>query len=347
MPNQLSTLLAAQIRDHGPMPVSVFMAQALGHPQHGYYMIQQPFGIEGDFTTAPEISQLFGETLAVWVMSQAEMVKDAPIVQLVELGPGRGTLMHDLWRGLSALPDLRDRMQIHLVEFSAQLQEQQRAKLEGLPVTWHTTFETVPQKPSFIIANEFFDALPIEQAVYHNGHWHQRLVTQDEEDFLFTLGPALQGIYVDNPVDGAIYEYAPPAAEMMEDFCYFLRKNKGAMAVIDYGDFTPVDERVGETLQALYKHAPCSPLEHIGECDLTAHVAFDALHQLAIEGGCAIGFAATQREFLTQHGIRLRAEKLLAHATLDQARTLKSGLERLVAPNQMGDLFKVLTVDSF
>lgn len=340
----LSALLQGIISDEGPISVGTFMAMALGHPQYGYYMTNEPFGENGDFTTAPEISQLFGEMLSVWAMSIANQMPQKEL-QLIELGPGRGTLMHDLWRGLLAMPELREHIKIHLVEFSPRLRDLQKQKLADLPVTWHENFETVPQRPSIIIANELFDALPVEQAVYHDRAWHQRLVTFDEEDFLFTIGQRLQGIHVAQPKDGDIFEYAPVAMNLMEDLCYFLRRNSGAMAVIDYGDDVALDERIGETLQALYEHKPCSPLEHVGNCDVTAHVAFQALIAAAHEQGCDPQLA-TQREFLTQLGIRLRADKLLAKANLDQARALKSGLERLVAPDQMGDLFKVLTVIS-
>lgn len=340
--SELPDLLRALISDQGPIPVSTFMALCLGHPVHGYYMNREPFGVKGDFTTAPEISQLFGEMIAVWIMTKAQDMQD---VQLVELGPGRGTLMSDIWRGLSAMPELREKLKIHLVEFSPRLSALQQEKLAGLPVTWHENFEKVPQRPSLIIANEFFDALPIDQAVYHDGSWYQRLVTSEEEDFIFTLGPKLQGIYVENAKDGDIYEYAPSVTTMIEDLCYFLRKNSGTLLAIDYGDFTPLDERVGDTLQALYQHKPCSVLEHASKCDLTAHVAFAALDQVARESGCESALT-TQREFLTQLGIRLRAEKLLAGAMLEQARTIKSGLERLIAPDQMGDLFKVMTVEA-
>lgn len=338
----LSAVLQSMICDNGPISVGTFMALALGHPQFGYYMSHEPFGENGDFTTAPEISQLFGEMLAVWAMNIAPQFLGKEL-QLVELGPGRGTLMHDLWRGLSAMPELRSNLKVHLVEFSPRLRELQELKLAGIPVTWHESFETVPQKPSIIIANELFDALPVEQAVYHNGAWHQRLVMFDQDDFLFTLGLPLQGIHVDAPKDGDILEYNPASMNLMEDLCYFLRKNSGAMAIIDYGDDVELDKRTGETLQALHEHKPCSPLENVGTCDITAHVAFQALIHAAHEQGCDPQLM-TQREFLTQLGIRLRADKLLANASLDQARALKSGLERLVAPDQMGDLFKVLTV---
>lgn len=333
------------IHSQTPISIGTFMALCLGHPEHGYYMTKEPFGVKGDFTTAPEISQLFGEMLGVWAMTTIPQLPQSYGLQLVELGPGRGTLMSDLWRSLSAQPQLREQLHIHLVEFSPRLRAAQQEKLSGLPVTWHDTFDTVPQRPSLIIANEFFDALPIEQAEFHNGTWYERLITTEEEDLIFTLGKPLQGIYTKNPKNKDIFEYAPAATQMMEDLCYFLRKNKGAMVAIDYGDTTPLDERIGETLQALHEHKPCSVLEYLGECDLTAHVAFHSLCSIAVENGCDVA-VTTQREFLTQLGIRLRSEKLLGSATLEQARAIKSGLERLIAPDQMGDLFKVMVVHS-
>lgn len=343
---ELSNIIHNIIKENGPISIGTYMSLCLGHPQHGYYMQREAFGEQGDFITAPEISQLFGEMLAVWVMLTWERMGKPANIQLVELGPGRGTLMSDIWRSLAVQPELRDTIQIHLVEFSPRLQQVQQEALEGAPVTWHANFETVPQAPSIIIANEFFDALPIEQAIFHQDDWYQRLVTSDEIDLFFTRGEILQGIAEDEMPEDSIFEYAPLATTIMQQLCRFIDQNKGALLAIDYGDDAPLSERYGDTLQALRNHTMVDIFDEPGESDVTAHVAFSSLEMIAQEENCVTEPVITQREFLTQLGIRLRAEKLASKATDEQAEILYSGLDRLVDPHQMGDLFKVLQVFS-
>jgi NADH dehydrogenase [ubiquinone] 1 alpha subcomplex assembly factor 7 len=253
-------------------------------------------------------------------------------------------LMQDIWRGLSAMPAMRDKASIHLIEFSPRLQKIQSENLVGLPVTWHSDLTSVPKVPSLIIANEFFDALPVEQAVYHDGMWYQRLVAAEEEDLIVTLGKPLQGIAVDNPEDGAIFEYSPKIAEAMLEIGAFLKQNGGALLAVDYGDAVPLQNRIGDTIQALFEHKPVGIFDSPGNSDITAHVSFAALEEIAADTGADHVLTMTQREFLTQFGIRLRAEKLLSTANDNQSETIQSGLLRLIDANQMGDLFKVLQV---
>ncbi|MDB5478799.1 MAG: uncharacterized protein JWM96_1294 [Alphaproteobacteria bacterium] len=346
MTTPLSEILRTMIKENGPISIGTFMALCLSHPQYGYYMAREAFGAKGDFTTAPEISQLFGEMIAVWIVLSWEQLGKPDDLQLVELGPGRGTLMKDIWRGLSTRPELRDKLQIQLVEFSPRLQTVQKENLAGLPVTWHTHFEAVHNRPTIILANEFFDALPVEQAIFHQDAWYQRMITADDEDFLFALGAPLQGITEYGMPEFSIFEYAPLATSIMQQLCDFVKKNDGALLAIDYGDDFPLEERFGETIQALHKHKMVDIFELPGESDLTAHVSFASLSAIANEEGCTALPLQTQREFLTQLGIRLRAEKLLASATEDQAKDLQLSLQRLIDPLQMGDLFKVLQVYS-
>lgn len=340
----LSETLHELIKENGPISIGTYMSLCLGHPQYGYYMQREAFGAQGDFITAPEISQLFGESLAIWVMLTWEKMGKPKNIQLVELGPGRGTLMSDIWRSLSAQPDLRNIVQIHLVEFSPRLQQVQQEALHGAPVTWHATIDTLPAAPSIILANEFFDALPIEQAIFHQDDWYQRLVTSDEIDLFFTRGEILQGIAEDEMPEGSVFEYAPLATTVMQQLCRFIKQHGGALLAIDYGDDAPLSERFGDTLQALRAHTMVDIFDEPGHSDLTAHVAFSSLAMIAQEENCGTEPVITQREFLTQLGIRLRAEKLAARATEEQARDLYSGLDRLIDPHQMGDLFKVLQV---
>lgn len=332
------------VKQRGAISVAEYMALALGHPQYGYYMTRDPFGSNGDFTTAPEISQLFGEMVGVWVASVWERAGKPDNVRLVELGPGRGTLMADILRAVKNAGTFLDDTTIHLVEFSPTLRAAQRDKLNGHNVTWHDHIDDVPPGFTMIIANEFFDALPIEQAVFHDGHWRKRMITAAEEDLIFTIGPALNGIHVQNPTDGAIYEYAPMAADIMAALSRRVADRGGAMLIIDYGDDVPVDERVGDTLQALHKHAPAPVLENTGLSDITAHVSFAALRDVALENMCAPAPVITQREFLLSHGIHMRADHLSRAATDAQRADMLAGLGRLVDADKMGHLFKVLEV---
>ncbi len=340
--NPLENLIRDIVRQRGHITVGEYMTLALGHPQWGYYMSREPFGAQGDFTTAPEVSQLFGEMLGVWAMTTWEKMGKPENVQLVELGPGRGTLMRDMLRAFHVMPDFKP--QVHLVEFSPRLKQIQSETLAGHSVVWHEHFEDLPDAPSIIVANEFFDALPIEQAVFHDGNWFQRVIVAHDGDLIFSLGKPLQGLYVENPKNGDIYEYAPLATMMMEEICAFLNRNKGALLAVDYGDDVPLDKRIGETLQALHDKKPSDVLAHIGASDLTAHVAFASLAGIAAEMGCTPQPLAPQGAFLTRMGIGLRAEKLIEKADAAQAEEIRAALNRLAGETEMGMLFKVLQV---
>lgn len=339
----LLTILQEKIRSDGPISVGAYMAQCLGQPQHGYYMRGDVFGTDGDFTTAPEVSQLFGEMLAIWVMLQYQQMGSPLEIQLVEIGPGRGTLMRDIWRGLSAMPDLRDRLQIHLVEFSPALQKIQRETLNGLPVTWHTDISTLPRQTSLIIGNELLDALPIEQAIWVDGVWRKRMVGLENDRLAFVTGDVLTELNITGAQEGEIYEYAPAVGDFFRQICRLLKSQGGAALLIDYGDNMPPDQRIGETLQALHKHQYVHTLLLPGASDLTAHVAFAPLLKIAEETECTAQLHE-QGPFLSSLGIHLRLEKLLLQANEEQSKALQSGVQRLTAPEQMGRLFKVLEV---
>jgi NADH dehydrogenase [ubiquinone] 1 alpha subcomplex assembly factor 7 len=338
----LENLIRSIIQQRGQITVGEYMTLALGHPQWGYYMSREPFGTEGDFTTAPEVSQLFGEMIGVWVITQWERMGKPKNIQLVELGPGRGTLMHDILRAIKVASDFKP--EIHLVEFSPRLKQIQSETLQGHNIVWHEHFEDLPNTPSIIVANEFFDALPIEQAVFHDGHWFRRVIIEDDGDLMFSLDTPLQGINTEKTENGTIYEYAPMATMVMEEISSFFQRNGGALLAIDYGDDVELDKRTGETLQAIYKKKKSDVLEHIGKSDLTAHVSFASLALIATEMSCAASPLLTQAQFLTRMGIRLRAEKLMASASDEQKKALQSGLHRLVDVGEMGDIFKVLEI---
>ncbi len=353
----LARLLARRILMDGPISVGAFMAEALGHPRLGYYIRQDPFGSGGDFTTAPEISQMFGELVGLWcVDSWARLGGPGPF-HLVELGPGRGTLMADAVRAAAVLPLFRDNAIVHLVETSPALRERQRRTLQpilGDAIQWHDRLEDVPDGPTILIANEFFDALPIRQVQKTNHGWFERLVdlapdsTESDPRFRFVLeafgssGSRLVPDPLRDAPDGSVVEVSPASQAVARLIGARLAAAPGAALVIDYG--YAQGPAVGDTLQALRRHAFAPVLEAPGEADLTAHVDFAAIAAAARQGGARSFGPVEQGEWLTRLGIHQRASSLAGKATPAQAKDIQSALERLIDPAQMGRLFKLVAL---
>jgi SAM-dependent MidA family methyltransferase len=333
----------------GPMPIAEYMRTCLGHPKYGYYVTRDPLGPLGDFTTAPEVSQMFGELIGAWAAAVWLDMGSPTHVNLVELGPGRGTLMADALRSAKVLPAFRAAVAVHLVELSDVLAAKQRETLGAadVPVTWHRDLRAIPDGPAIVLANEFFDALPIHHAVRGEQGWHERVVALGEDDRLvFGVNPvpvrgfenALPDAVRDAPV-GAICEWH--SAAYILDVTRHLKSHGGAALVIDYG-YT--ETQLGETLQGVRGHAYADPLSDPGEVDLTAHVDFAALARAGRTSGLNVSGPLAQGEFLRRLGIARRATRLKENATPQQAADIDSALARLTAPDQMGDLFKVLAV---
>jgi NADH dehydrogenase [ubiquinone] 1 alpha subcomplex assembly factor 7 len=341
--NDLARILAQRIAANGPISVAEYMAQALGHPEFGYYMAKDPFGVAGDFTTAPEISQMFGELIGLWCAnSWLALGKPTPFV-LAELGPGRGTLMADALRALETVPACRAAVRVHLVETSPHLRERQRQALSEIDVTWHDAIADLPMMPVIFIANEFFDALPIEQFVRHDDGWRQRLVDLSEAGFVFTHAPSPH--QEENlPISaetGAIAEISPATLQIAAEIARRVRSHSGAALIVDYGYAAPA---IGDTLQAVQRHNYAPVLEQPGDADLTAHVDFSALATAARAAGAACWGAIPQGVFLRRLGIETRAATLAAAATPAQKTSLQTAFERLLNDDQMGTLFKVLAI---
>ena len=332
--------LRRQIQATGAMPVGEFMR----HCVSAYYSGRDPFGREGDFITAPEISKMFGEMIGLWAAIAWQLMGAPEEVLLVELGPGRGTLMSDLVRAAGAMPDFQSAVRIHLVETSPVLREVQREALAGIEVVWHEEIATLPDGPVIIIANEFFDALPIEQYVYRTEGWHERMVTC-RDAFAFTDGPAVSErrmaeLGAPEARSGEVFEVNPEARRLVQSLAQRFAEQKGVLLAIDYG----YDQSaVGDTLQAVRRHQPVPALQTPGEADLTAHVDFDALARAAEQA--KVSPIVNQGSFLRRLGIELRAERLAA-AHPDKADDLLSGCHRLINPAGMGTLFKVLALSS-
>jgi len=331
----------------GPMPVGEFMTLCLTDRMHGYYTTRDPLGERGDFITSPEISQMFGELIGLWMAAVWKKMGEPPNVRIIELGPGRGTLMNDALRAAKVLPAFREAVVLHLVEISPVLQGEQEKTLEQLPVPmfWHAALREVPKGPAIVVANEFFDALPINQAVKADDGWHERRIEIDAEGKLaFTLAPEplphferlLPPAVRRAPVD-AIYEWRPDTVAM--ELGRRLAADGGAALVIDYGHAAST---FGETLQAVGKHAYVDPLSAPGTIDLTAHVDFQALAK-AVEAMGAVSYGPIeQAEFLRRLGIETRAASLKAKALPAAVADIDSALARLTGHGRtgMGALFK-------
>ncbi len=331
----LQAELKQLIRRHGPLSVAAYMGLCLGHPEYGYYQTRDPLGEQGDFTTAPEISQMFGEIIGAW-LAEVWLSLGEPECQLVELGPGRGTLMADILRVANLATGFRDKVSLHMIETSPMLREAQAARLHHHQITWHEGIEALPEQLSLFVANEFFDALPVRQFVSTGTMLAERCVRLDEADELcFGLDESKQ-IPGQVPA-GGIVETCPAAIAIMGEIGRRIATEGGAALAIDYGYAGPA---VGDTLQALSKHKFVDPLHDPGEADLTAHVDFSALAMAAERAGAVALPLVEQGAFLRALGIEQRA----AHLAIKGAAPVMQALARLTAPEQMGSLFKVLGV---
>ena len=344
----LHDVIVRHIRDHGPMTISTFMAMALGHPQFGYYMHRDPFGRAGDFITAPEISQLFGEMIGVWLADLwLRMDRPNPFL-LVEAGPGRGTLMADIMRATVRVDGFHAAARIHLVETSPNLKIVQSENLNGFAPRWHDSIDTIPDDaPILFVANEFLDALPIHQLVHTDAGWAERMIgVNDDGDLIFGLAPADASLVTCVPAGlkndtGNIFEVAPARTGFTQLLSERIAHQGGAALFIDYGHARP---GMGDTLQAMKNHKFVNLFDDPGAADVTSHVDFSAIASAATAHNVHATAIVEQWQFLELMGIRLRADKLMASANGAQADTIRSGLERLIAPDQMGGLFKVVAL---
>ena len=337
------------IKHNGPIKVSKFMEIALYHPVYGYYVTGHPLGKTGDFVTAPEISQLFGEMLGVYSVDRWMKIGEPIKFNLVELGPGRGTLMMDLLRATKHVSGFHQAMQIHLVESNRNLIKAQKDLLKGFEVTWHQEIYSLPKKyPLIIIANEFFDCLPINQYIKENGLWYERLVDLNNDGDLFFIKSITNEISSFNQEDGSVIEASPSSIKIMQHLLSLINKASGNMLIVDYGyTENPFSRKYClETLQAIKNHKFHSIFEDIGRADLTAHVNFFSLREEATKSSCKTSMM-TQGEFLQNLGINIRAEILKKKANITQKKDIEFSLKRLVSKEDMGELFKVLELFSY
>jgi SAM-dependent MidA family methyltransferase len=345
-PAPLEAEIRRRIAAAGPMPVGQYMDLCLADSEHGYYTTRDPLGLHGDFITAPEVSQMFGELIGLWMAAVWKQMGSPENIRIIELGPGHGTMMKDAMRAVQVMPAFREALVLHLVEINPTLQAQQERTLEhlSLPMFWHPSLNDVPKSSAIIVANEFFDALPINQAVKTVRGWHERQISIDANGKLaYTIAPdplphfemLLPPAHATAP-DDAIFEWRADTAAF--DLGRRVRDG-GAALVIDYGH---AESAIGETLQAVGQHAYADPLAAPGSIDLTAHVDFQALAKAAEAVG-AQGFGpVTQAQLLRRLGIESRAATLKSKSSRAQAAEIDAALARLTGDGRtgMGTQFK-------
>jgi NADH dehydrogenase [ubiquinone] 1 alpha subcomplex assembly factor 7 len=349
--DELRRKIVRRIRAEGPLTVAAYMAMALHDPVAGYYARHEPIGAAGDFITAPEISQIFGELIGLWCADLwRRMGRPDPVI-LAELGPGRGVLIGDVLRAAATVPEFRHALRLYLVEASPLLRAEQRQRLDWAQPVWVSRVEDLPAGPLLLVANEFLDALPIRQFVRGNLHWSERMVAADDQGRLvFMDGPEspAASLFVperlrDRAAQGAVIEICPPALSLAAALGARLLRRLGAALFIDYGY---IASAAGPTLRALHRHRPVPALTAPGTADLSADVDFAAFAEAARADGAQIFGPVPQGRFLAALGAEIRLAALRARASPAERRALDTGVERLLDPRAMGEVYKVVALVS-
>lgn len=341
--------LRQRLSKSGAMSVADYMSWCMTDGERAYYRHGNPIGAAGDFVTAPEVSQIFGELIAIWAIQVWQsMGAPSPFV-LAELGPGRGTLMQDALRAARTAPDFQSAARVHLVETSSTLRDvQSRTLASYCKPQWHHTFGAIPPGPLIIVANEFFDALPVEQHVFENGGWRRRMIALDEYGQPSFQGgrlavPPAEILPAREPVEGDILEHRPAAHALIRELGQRAEHEPVALLIADYGYR---NRDYGDTLQAVHEHNYAHALSKPGAADLSAHVNFAELEHAAETADLKSRGPIEQGEFLLSLGMEHRLRQLMTNATPDQRSTLFLGARRLIDPFQMGSLFKVMAITS-
>ena len=340
--------IRALIEKSGPMPFARYMELALQHPEYGYYKNGDPVGTSGDFITAPEISQMFGELIGLSLAEAWKNMGKPEAFTLLELGPGHGTLMQDALRATAKIQGFHAAMKLHLLETNATLREKQKEKLGVYNPVYIENFEVL-QQPTFIIANEFFDALPVRQFEKAADGWRERLVGLDGDELAFTMSLPDNAFQLFIPPDmrdapvGTVHEVSLPTLTITREIAKQVVSTGGAALIVDYG-YTVTPGK--GTIQAVSSHRHADVLERPGEVDLTAHVDFPALKQIAQSQGAVVLGPIGQGEFLQTLGIDMRSAQLKHNATPEQATAIDAAVHRLTDSGEMGTLFKVMAITS-
>jgi SAM-dependent MidA family methyltransferase len=338
----LAEILARRIAQSGPMTLAEYMAECLMHPDHGYYSTRDPLGAAGDFTTAPEISQMFGELLGL-CLAQCWLDQGAPApFVLAELGPGRGTLMADLLRATRAVPGFHAALRLCLVETSPTLRAAQSGRLAAHNPHWVNRVDDLPEGPLFLIANEFFDALPIRQFTREDAGWAETVIGLSDGHLTLGRTPAAPLAALEHRLNdtknGDVVELSPTAAAIAATIGARIEHTGGAALIVDYG----AGPSLGDTFQAVANHRPTDPLTAPGQADLTAHVDFTAL--AAAARPAATSGPVPQGLLLARLGLGPRADRLAQTMTPAQRATHEAATHRLTHSEEMGTLFKALAI---
>jgi len=350
--NSLEQRLITLIKARGPITIADYMEDALMHPHDGYYTSKNPIGTKGDFTTAPEVSQIFGELIGLWLVQAWTDLGKPEAFNLVELGPGRGVLMADILRVANLRPDFLNAAHVWLVEASGRMRHEQQRRLHDVlpPVDWADNFSDIPGGPTLIIANEFLDCLPIRQFIRTGHSWRERMVgcSETQESLIFEAGdvppdPSIPLPQKDNIEDGAIFEYSSIAQSLIEEITAALCERTGHALFIDYGH---LQSGVGDTLQAVKNHKFWPILDDPGTADITAHVDFEYLAKIAFTGGAAAFGPVTQGVFLDRLGLTARVARLTEGKSTKERESIEAGAFRIAASSQMGEIFKTMCISS-
>ncbi|WP_019961306.1 class I SAM-dependent methyltransferase [Woodsholea maritima] len=349
---KLAQRIVDRITQEGPVPIHLYMAEALFDPMGGFYATKDPLGAGADFITAPEISQMFGELIGLWVLQCWDDLGRPDPFNLIELGPGKGTMMADALRAARMMPDFLAATTVTLVEASPALKMVQGQTLSGchVPLNWADSLEKAPQGPAIILGNEFLDCLPIRQALRHEGAWYERCIALDPAKIgklAFYRGPQLAEHDIDlipaplrDAPEGSLVEIRPGDHQVIEALKARFAHSPGRALFIDYG---PCRSEAGDSLQALRAHEKVSPLDRPGTADLTAHVDFAELSRLATSAGLEVQGPVVQEQFLKALGIESRAATLMGADDATRDIVIRQAW-RLLDPTQMGHLFKVISL---
>lgn len=336
MADELLNLIKSHIRTKGAMDMATFMEYCLAHPTHGYYATRDPFGVKGDFITAPEISQLFGEMIGIFFRHVYETLGRPASVHIVECGAGRGSMMRDLLRVIK--PHVP--AQIHIVEISKSLRQIQKETIQDDGIIWHESINSLPDDaPLFIVGNEFLDAIPTRQAIAHNGEWFEHCISLRDDELIFSMGAKLQSPELPEAINGRIFEFSPLREQIHLELLKRIEAQKGALLWIDYG--FDKDQNTA-SVQGVRDHKYASILHEIGRVDISSLVDFEKLALITPAGLFTIGLMG-QGDFLRSCGIEARKD-MLVEKNPEHKDIILSGYHRLIDDEQMGTLFKTLAI---
>ena len=336
-----------KIKNGDLITLDKFIEESLYNEEFGYYIKKNPFGVKGDFITAPNISVLFSEMIAIWVISFWEGLDCPEKFNLIELGAGNGEMMKTLVATFSKFPKFQDACNINILEKSKLLKETQKTTLGDNKITWLNNLSELNNSPCIFLANEFFDALPIKQFIKKKNKWHERhvkFVSQKNKEYLdipFDMKKFEQIIKFRISHEQDFIEYSPQAAEYLESITNKIKKNEGGILIIDYAY---IKKEMKNTLQAVSKHKFCNVLENFGNSDITYKLSFNLIDKMTKEFGSFTSLKTTQKQFLTELGIMRRAEMFSKNMQFSKKADIYFRIKRLIDAKQMGHLFKVMFI---